>query len=82
MSPTQGYDLNIVIRDSKLTVSSNGSLRNLIDNGIKYNIVALIWNEYINSVLKWSNISMKKYQNSPIFGCKSGTVKLKIIKLI
>lgn len=78
----EGYDLNIEIRDSKLTVSNNGSLRNLIANGIKYNTVPLIWNEYMNSVLKWSNISMKKYQNNPIFGCKSGTVSLQLTKLV
>lgn len=27
---------------------------------------------------KCSNISMKKYQNKPVFGCRSGTVNLKV----
>jgi hypothetical protein len=50
---------------------------NLIERGTVY-ITALIWNTHIKKIRKCSNISVKKYQNTPMFGVRSGTVRLKI----
>jgi hypothetical protein len=49
----------------------------LIERGTVY-ITALIWNTHIKKIRKCSNISVKKYQNTPMFGVRSGTVRLKI----
>ncbi len=38
---------------------------------------ALIWNTQMKKVRKCSNISVKKYQKTPMFGARSGTDKLK-----
>lgn len=47
-------------------------------NGTRYSTVAFIWNENKNNGRKCSNISVKKYQNSPIFGCRSRWLRLKL----
>ncbi len=39
---------------------------------------ALIWNTQMKKVLKCSNISVKKYQNTPMFGVRSGTDRLQM----
>ena len=36
----------------------------------------LIWNVDTKNARKCSNISVKKYQNNPIFGVSSGTVTI------
>lgn len=66
-----GYERNIVPKAIKIVAKNTGCLCNLIVNGTKYKIVAFNWNVNKNNVRKCSNISVKKYQNNPIFGCKS-----------
>lgn len=44
-------------------------------------MVAFIWKENKNNGRKCSNISVKKYQKSPIFGCRSRWLRLKLEKL-
>lgn len=72
----QGYDLNIVVRVMKTVASSTGSLLKRSVSGTTYTTKALIWKAHTNSRRKCSNISVKKYQNKPMFGFKSGTVNL------
>ena len=39
---------------------------------------AFIWNTQMKNTRKCSNISVKKYQNTPKFGVRSGTLSLQI----
>ena len=48
---------------------------NVIASGTEY-MNAFIWKVHKKNVRKWSNISVKKYQNKPMFGVSSGTVNL------
>lgn len=65
-----GYDRNIAVNANKMVAKNTGCLCNLIVNGIKYSTV-FSWNVYRNNVRKCSNISVKKYQKRPMFGCRS-----------
>lgn len=65
-----GYGLNTVMIPSKTMKRIVGSRFKRSVNGTIYKIVAFIWNDERNKNLKWSNISVKKYQYKPTLGCK------------
>lgn len=72
-----GYDLKTAVNANKLVANNNGSRRRRTLNGITYNTDAFSWKAQTNSARKCSNISVKKYQNKPMFGFKSRTFNLK-----
>lgn len=76
ISPKLGYDLNIAVNIIKLVANNTGSFLNLIDKGTKYKNVTFIWKAEMKRARKCSNISVKKYQNRPMLGCKSGISNL------
>lgn len=67
----------MVISAVKIVANNAGCLCNFTVKGNIYNTVAFNWNVYKNKGRKCSNISVKKYQNKPMFGCKSSWLNLK-----